>query len=280
MTENAQNPLTKYFRQPILYINLPSEGKWYPEGALDLPVTGSIPVYAMTAKDEITMKTPDALLNGSSTISVIKSCCPSIIDPWKMPLVDLDTILIAIRIATYGKDMDFTTICPHCQTKNEHAVDLTVLMSTIKIADWTTTSDINGLKITLRPQHFDEFNKNNLMNFEEQRLIQIVSNEDMPDEEKLVKFAEMFDKIVSVGITQVSKGIASIELEDGTVVTNPDHIIEFLKNCDRSVWDLLKTRIDSMKEVAQLKIKTPCENPDCGKEYETPFIFEQTSFFA
>ena len=29
------NPLQKYFRQPKIYVALPSGGHWYPEGALE-----------------------------------------------------------------------------------------------------------------------------------------------------------------------------------------------------------------------------------------------------
>jgi hypothetical protein len=279
MAENTQNPLSKYFRQPALYIKLPSNGRWYPEGTVEIPVTGDVPIYAMTAKDEITMKTPDALLNGSSTAAVIESCCPAIKDAWKMPLVDLDAILIALRIATYGKQMDFSTVCPHCGTKNEKAVDLTVMLDKVTLADWDSPTEVNGLKINLRPQSYQEFNKNNLMNFEEQRLLQMVQNEDIPDDVKVVKFNEMFTKVVELGIAQVSKGIASITLEDGTSVTDTNFIAEFLGNCDRSVWDMLKTRMDSMREAAQLKVTLTCENPECGKEYPTPFVFEQSSFF-
>ena len=109
MSNSSPNPLAKHFRQPVLYIKLPSNGRWWPEGSVDIPVTGEIPVYSMTAKDEITMKTPDALMNGSSTVHVIESCCPSIHNAWKMPAIDLDSILIAIRIASYGKEMEFTS---------------------------------------------------------------------------------------------------------------------------------------------------------------------------
>ena len=110
MSTLSNNPLAKHFRQPVLYLKLPSGGKWYPEGSLDLPVTGEIPVFAMTARDEITFKTPDALMNGSSTVQVIESCCPSIKDAWKMPAVDLDPVLIALRLATYGKELEFTGV--------------------------------------------------------------------------------------------------------------------------------------------------------------------------
>ena len=74
----SPNPLLKHFRQPVLYTKLISNGRWYPEGILEMPVTGEVPIYAMTARDEITMKTPDALLNGAGTVAVIESCCPSI----------------------------------------------------------------------------------------------------------------------------------------------------------------------------------------------------------
>jgi hypothetical protein len=275
-----QNPLSKYFRQPVLYINLPSNGKWYDQGSLELPVTGSIPVFAMTAKDEITFKTPDALLNGQSTISVIESCCPSIKDAWKMPVVDLDMLLISIRIATYGKEMNFTTVCPHCGHKNELAVDLTALLPRLKVADWETPIQAPGMTIHLKPQNYRDFNDNNLANYEEQRLIQMVSSEDLPDDVKLAKFGEMFRKIVDVGIGQVAKNIESITTDDGTIVTNKEHITEFLTNCDRSIWDQLKTRLEAMREDAQIKIETPCENEECGKTSSTPFVFEQSSFFV
>ena len=47
------NPLKQYFRRPAIYIKLPSEGKYYPEGTIDLPDNKELPVYPMTAIDEI-----------------------------------------------------------------------------------------------------------------------------------------------------------------------------------------------------------------------------------
>ena len=166
MSSLSQNPLSKHFRQPILYVKLPSNGRWYPEGSVDMPVNGQIPVYAMTAKDEITMKTPDALLNGASTVHVIESCCPSIKDAWAMPSVDVDAILIAIRIATYGKEMEFTAVCPHCTNKIEQGIDLGVMMSKINPGDWSQPVRVQGLEITIKPQTFQNYNANNISNFE------------------------------------------------------------------------------------------------------------------
>ena len=92
------NPLASFMRQPKIYIRLPSQGEFWPAGSLAASETGEYPVYSMTAKDELTMKTPDALLNGQATVDMIKSCVPSIVNPWHMPSIDLDAVLVAIRI--------------------------------------------------------------------------------------------------------------------------------------------------------------------------------------
>ena len=45
------NPLSQFFRQPSIYIKLPSQGNYYPEGAIEMPQNGELPVLPMTAID-------------------------------------------------------------------------------------------------------------------------------------------------------------------------------------------------------------------------------------
>lgn len=281
MSTLPNNPLSKHFRQPMLYIKLPSEGRWYPEGTVDIPITGEVPIYAMTAKDEITMKTPDALLNGASTVHVIESCCPAIKNAWKMPSVDMDSVLLAIRLATYGKAMDFVAVCPHCQDRAEHSIDISVMMSRIQPADYSSRVKTQGLEIILKPQSYEDYNKNNILNFQEQRILQVVQSETLSDEEKTKQFDELFQRLIETGITQVGKSIAGIQLEDGTVVDRPEFIHEFLDNCDRSVWEAIKNQIDVIRDAAVYnKVTLVCANVECQKEFVTPFVFEQTNFFG
>ena len=108
------NPLSQFFRQPAIHIRLPSGGKFYPVGSINMPPNGELPVLPMTAVDEITYRTPDALFNGSAVVSVIQSCVPSIKDAWQMPSQDIDAVMIAIRIASFGHGMDINTQCPAC----------------------------------------------------------------------------------------------------------------------------------------------------------------------
>ena len=111
----TDNPLAGYFRKPAVHMTLPSGGQFYPPGSLEMPPTGELPVYPMSALDEISYKTPDALFNGSAVIDVIKSCIPAIKDPWQMSAIDLPAILTNIRIASFGHMMEIDTQCPKCK---------------------------------------------------------------------------------------------------------------------------------------------------------------------
>jgi len=77
----ATNPLKQFFRQPKIFIKLPSKGIFNNPGTLQGDLD-KMPVFGMTGMDEILMKTPDALLNGESTVRLMQSCCPSITDGW------------------------------------------------------------------------------------------------------------------------------------------------------------------------------------------------------
>ena len=119
----AENPLKQFFRQPKVFVSLPSGGLFNKPGSLN-GSPENIPVFGMTGMDEIIMKTPDALLSGESTVRVLQSCCPVIADGWDVSNLDIDALLVAIRIATYGNIMNVTHICPNCSADNNYEVDL------------------------------------------------------------------------------------------------------------------------------------------------------------
>ena len=106
----SDNPLKKHFRKPEIFISLPSGGRWWSEGSLSLPATGEIPILSMTATDELYLMTPDALANGEAIVSLVESCAPNVRDAWQTPSVDLESLLVAIRIASVGEDRKSTRL--------------------------------------------------------------------------------------------------------------------------------------------------------------------------
>lgn len=275
----SQNPLSKYFRQPKLYIKLPSAGRWYGENNYEATVTGEVPVFAMTGKDELVLKNPDGLLNGQSTVDVLQSCIPNIKNAWAMPLVDLDAALIAIRQATYGNRMEFTSVCSHCGNKNESALDLGVLFSQIVCPDYSKTVKINKLEFYLKPQNYHTMNQASFETFEQQRLLNVVADDTLTSQEKSIKFNQLFSNLLNITVSQVASCVAGIKTEDGQLVENSDQIQEFFKNCDKTIWDAVKKHLDNINDsFATKKIPITCES--CTKDYTAPLVFEQTNFFV
>ena len=197
MTE-SQNPLIKHFRRPAIYVKLPSNGAFWPDGTLELTATGDLAILPMTTKDEITIRTPDALLNGTGVVDVIQSCVPSIKDAWKMPSTDVDAVLIAIRIASYSSSMEVETICPHCQDENTYSIDLNNVLQAIKSPNYNETLTVDGLIFKFKPQQYFEANKANLVNFEEQKILNTVSDTELSDEDRSKRFIDHLNRLVEL----------------------------------------------------------------------------------
>ncbi len=274
----SNNPLFKHFRQPAVYLRLPSEGKFWPDNSLNLPPTGEIPVYPMTVKDEITLKTPDALMNGTGVADVITSCCPNIINAWDIPLIDLDAILISIRLASYGEGMDINTNCTNCKEENEFTVDLRVLLDSIRSAEYTPVN-INGLEFNFKPQSFKALNEASMISFEQQKLIDAISNSELDSNQKADYLKESFDKLTDMNIMAIVNSISSIRLDSATEVVDVGHIKEFITNCDRKVYDHIKEAIASHAELIKLDpLNVPCQH--CNHTYTTEINFNQSNFFG
>jgi hypothetical protein len=283
--QDVQNPLKKYFRQPKIYLKLPSKGKFYPPGVLDYPESGEIPIFAMTAKDELIIKTPDALINGESTVEVIKSCVPNIRDPWKMPNIDTDAILIAIRLATFGDMMDISTVIPNLNEERSFQVDLRVLLDQIISFDFEPFVQINDeITIELRPITYKEFTENSLRTLEEQRIFKIVNDDSIDDKQKLSAFSASFRKLTDITLDIVVNSVACIDTADGRV-TDKKFIREFFSNADRDIFDKIYKHLEIMRDntrIKPLKVRSTQEDINAGapEEYEIPITFDQSNFFV
>lgn len=276
----TNNPLAKYFRQPAIYIKLPSEGNFYPAGAIDMPPNRELPVYPMTALDEITYRTADALFNGSAVVTVIKSCLPNIKDPWQIPSIDLDAILTAIRIASYGHSMEFESDCPNCQHENAFGLDLRTVLDGIGHPDYGSSVDQGDIKIFFKPLNYQQINANSMEQFTDQKLLDALSNSDLPEEEKIRQLTNTFAKLTDMTIRALSQSISVIQANDSMVV-EAEYIEEFIKNCDRDLFNKIRDHIVLLKSASELKpLKIACQNPECGTVYESPFTLDVSNFFA
>jgi hypothetical protein len=272
------NPLANYFRQPKLYLRLPSHGDFYPEGSLDRSEIDEYPVYAMTAKDELMFKTPDALMNGQATVEVIKSCIPSIRNPWQMPSIDLDACLIAIRLATFGEKLEVTATCPSCSHINDYVLNLVSYLEKTTNFKYESNIPVGDLVINIRPYSYKELNRTALKTLEQQKIFQIVNDENMPDEEKIERFGESFVKLTELTVDAVVGCISSIDTPEGSV-DDPMMIKEFMENTSSEVFTKVSNHISDLKETMNLSIQD-VECSECQHHWTVDVSMDQTNFFV
>ena len=277
MAVNSNNPLQKHFRQPAVYLRLPAGGRFWDSKALEMPESMEIPIYPMTIKDEITIKTPDALMNGQGVVDVIHSCCPSIKNAWATPSVDLDAIFIAIRIASYGSGMDIDSVCPHCGEENRHAVDLTQLLDRIQPPDYAPV-EIEDLTFEFMPQNFKNYNDANLVVYEQQKLIAAITDSNLTDEEKVQQFNTIFPRLTDMNVGNIVNNILAITA-DGSRVTERHHVKEFIMNCDRKVFAQIKQTVDTFADSAKIK-SLAAQCTACSGTYSQELTFDQANFFV
>lgn len=274
----TSNPLKQFFRQPAIYLRLPSNGQYWDNQAVDLPENRELPVFPMTAIDEITYRTPDALFNGQAVVNVIQSCIPAIKDAWKTPGTDLNAILIGIRIASYGHDMDMTVKCPACETESDFTLDLRKVLDQLRSADYAGVLKQGDLEITFAPISYRHQNQINLDQFDQQRKIQqIQTSPELTDEEKISQLNDALKQITEITIETLRHSVISIRTPQ-SLVTDAEYIQEFLVNCDRKLYTQIRDHIIDLRQQSEINsINVSC--PNCNHTWPQTLTLDQAAFF-
>ena len=273
--------LQNYQRQPKLFIDLPSKGKYYDASIVEDEQYVQIPVFGMNAMDEIMFKTPDALFGGEATAQVIRSCIPAIKEPWKLVGFDIDYILIAIRIATYGDDMPVTTKCPECQSSTDNNLSLTRMIQTYETFPIDHSFDIDGLTFNLKPLTYKQMTDFSIENYGyERQLLQVAQDKEMSDDEKNQVTKEIYNKINDQNLRVAISYIKSIS-DNTNSESDLNTITQFITQNDAVFYNKLKSSIFELSNLWKVpKMKVQCANEECEHEYESKIELDYSNFFG
>jgi len=282
----STNPLTGYMRQPKIFIRLPSNGEYWPQGSIIPTENNEYPVYSMTAKDELLLKVPDALMNGQAVVDVIQHCMPNIKNAWLVPSVDLDTILIAIRIATYGEKM-LTPINLPGDIELEYEVDLRIILDNLyNSIKWDPIIQISSdLTIFVKPLNYKLISESSLKSFETQKILMLANDEKLDQTEKMDMFRKSFAKLTEVTIGVIKDSVFRIDSTAGST-DNPLHIKEFIDNIDKDLFNTIQNHLEMLKEnntIKPITIETPENVKMQGYNEPTitvPLMFDPSTFFV
>lgn len=280
----ADNPLKQYFRQPALYLKLPTLGKWYDGSDLRINEDSEIAIYGLSAVDDIMLNTPDAMLNGKALENVIKNCAPDVLNVRKVLVPDLESIFLGIKMATNGGKYEVERRCPKCNHENNFEVNCSHLLDTMSYVEDSDTVIRFGdqLEIRVRPYTFEMRQIFMQRQFEEERMLRSIDekNTTIDEFEKARILAESVEKLSRMTFELVSRSIESITLlSEGIKVVDGDQISEWLVNINKAQADTVIETVNKLNEVGPNRnVQAKCSG--CGHEWNENLNFDPVSFFG
>ena len=276
---NAEtNPLSNYFRKPMIYVQIPTGGRFNPE--IPKTVLDEIPILPMTAIDEISMQNPDELLNGEGLINLFKSCVPSIPNPRNLCNIDADLLYLAIKYATYGKNVEHTHTCTECKEQADYNIDINNILDKFPDIHEVEPVEHEDLKIYVHPPKLESLTRLALIEVEQARILKTVQEiaEDKITEMELAKqFALSFRKVSKQNVDLLIEAIDRIETLD-EVVTDRDTIIEFMNNCPATVVTKINDRIGEINKKPEDLSTFEFTCDACGSKEKVTFEFNPVNF--
>lgn len=280
---NTNNPLQQFYRVERSSVKLPSRGKYYSNGVIELNDDGEVAIYPMTAADEMQLRNPDALLTGAAISDVLKSCVPSLKEPKKLLSCDIDALMVGVRHASYGDDASMTVKCPKCKHENEYALNLEMLLNSTEVLEDEYEVVLHGGDVTVfvKPGTFASLMKRQRSAFEGAQVQKILLDPDLDEERRIKAFAQTFRKLTKITFELIIDAIDKVVFTnaEGEVqeVTSKQHIDEFVRNISKGEVDKIEERIKEVNTVGiQKTMDVICTS--CEHKWETPIEFNPVNF--
>lgn len=261
VTLSRANPLLEKMKKkmPGETFRLPSRGLFYKDGELDSEVEdGEIVIYPMTTVDELTMRSPDMLFQGTAITEVIGRCVPQILKPERLIASDVDYVLTALRKVSYGPLLPIKHKCSACEfPEKEYNLSIDHFIRTAKEI---TVDQFEAMNIIV-----DDYNvKLKPCVFEEMVKILQRSGEDFDTAEKIAAWID-------------TSLLAIIRSVDG--IKDRELILEWLQKLPRGVKEDLSDAVENINQWGvEFEYEIACEG--CGKKANVKSTLNPTGFFT
>lgn len=289
------SPLKKYFRKPVLYINIPTNGKFIDNVTEDdLSVFKEVGVLPMTTFNDLEIKNPESLLNGEIIGNLIEDCTNLQVDFKQLSRADIDSLMIAIKIATYGEFEEKTFNCGNKKCKKENTVNInlqSILNSCGEFDDEYIVTLSNQLKVYLQPTNYGDILQLDQAQLQENSTVKeleksLREGESMTEEELEEKQHEIYAKInhlvkmMSVSaMNTIVNDIIKIETPDGKIETNKESILEFINDLSKKDYELISDKLSEINDIG-VDEHVPVKCQHCESEFDLRLDLNPTSFFG
>lgn len=275
------NPLLDEMRDagsiPSVEIALPTRGYFYPEGeVLDNTVNADeLPVRSLSIIDETAFKDPMMLISGNAISKMINHITTGITDPGYLCEIDIQAILVACRIASYGNTLMVDHKCSSCNEQHTMDINLTDHIQNYnpftpeEFKEYDLFLERTGQTIRLRPIRYKDSVEMTISNIKTS--FQFEQYENMNDQEALsAEFIDIYNKqfedTVNNNIHAVISSILYVETKSGKKVTDQNYIEEwFIKLIPQDV-KIITDKITRLNEKLQERSQFKYNCPSCNAE--------------
>ena len=165
-------------------------------------------------------------------------------------------------------------------------MNLPALLEQIKVSkveDSFVMSD--GLRISVNPLTYKDMTTTSMQTFQQSKMYSTVQESQMPEEEKQKRFNEAFKALTELNASLLQKNIRSMTMTDGTEITDPAHIKEFMEKANTKLVKEIETKLTALRSqgaVKPLKLKATEAQIKMGApaNYEVPVTFDSSNFFV
>ena len=127
-----RQPQHMQFAVPTEFVDLPSKGRFYPEGH-PLKNRESIEIKHMTAKEEDILSSTNLIKKGVVFERLLQSVMVERINPNDLLIGDKNALLVSTRINGYGAEYQTDVKCPSCSSTSRYEFDLNNLTSKVNL---------------------------------------------------------------------------------------------------------------------------------------------------
>lgn len=261
-TTEQQTSTTLSFATPTEFVELPTRGRFYPEGH-PLHNQETVEIRYMTAKDEDILSSRTLLKKGLAIERFLQNVIvDNSIDSNELYIGDKNAIMLAARITGYGSEYETTVSCPVCSTSERFAFNLEEVSLNYGevFAGYDVTEAENGTYLVKLPKSGFTVGVRLLTGKDERYLAQLIENK---------RKHRLPDTLLT---DQFKQYIVSIEGH-----TDPNLVLEFVENMPaldsrylRTVYQVLTPNVDLTQEYT-------CDS--CGHEEEVDVPFTADFFW-
>ena len=310
--------LKNAIRNIALTTKLPCNPKWYTENVIDYGLNNEVEVYPMTHSDEILMHNPDALFSNNAISKIISSCVPAVKNVSKVYMPDIETLLLAIKIASVGDELEVYNVCPECFEKynllseeernklieekklfiepQAYIFDARTCLEQVDTLPDEFPIKINdNIKVYVKPLTLEESTKYELDNFMIQNRIQhyIAESKNIKEDvdaltdfdrwqenrEKNEGFNQLLTELDGVASNMLKSAIKYITLND-EILSDEEDINDLLDNISSEKYELIKKTMEEANK-SRLNKSFNCKCNYCGYEWSNVTIdFNFSNFFG